>query len=78
MTGDGRTQMRPGVDRPITRADLEAKFEQLRGSTAPGETTRNVGLVAGIVAVIVLGVVVYLFGRRRGKKSRTIVEVVRA
>lgn len=78
MTSDGKTQTRPGVDRPITRADLEEKFEQLRGSTAPSGTTRNVGLAAGIAAVIVLGVVAYLLGRRRGKKSRTIVEVVRA
>ena len=78
MTTDGRTKTRPGVDRPITRADLEAKFEELRSSTAPNETTRSVGLAAGIMAVIVIGVVAYLLGRRRGKKRRTIVEVVRA
>jgi hypothetical protein len=78
MTSDGRTETRPGVDRPITRADLEAKFDQLRGSTAPTETTRNLGLTAGIVAAIVIVLVAYLLGRRRGKKRRTIVEVVRA
>ena len=77
MTSDGRTQAPPGVVRPITRADLEAKFEELRGSATPSETTRHVGLAAGIVAVILIGVIAYLLGRRRGKKSRTIVEVVR-
>jgi hypothetical protein len=78
MTSDGSTQTRPGVDRPITRADLEAKFDQLRGSAEPTGTTRNLGLTAGIAAAIVVVLVVYLLGRRRGKKSRTIVEVVRA
>lgn len=78
MTSDGSTETRPGVDRPITRADLEAKFEQLRGSASPSETTRNIGLTAGIVAVILIGVVAYLLGRRRGRKQRTIVEVIRA
>ncbi len=78
MTSDGSTQTRPGVDRPITRADLQAKFDQLRGSAEPTATTRNLGLTAGIAAAILVVLVVYLLGRRRGKKSRTIVEVVRA
>ncbi|HKF90793.1 MAG TPA: hypothetical protein VKC52_04870 [Acidimicrobiia bacterium] len=77
MMGDGGTEMRPGTDRPITRADLEAKFDQLRGSTTATETQRNIGITAVIVAGVVLVIGAYLFGRLRGRKRRTIVEVRR-
>ncbi|HEY4398472.1 MAG TPA: hypothetical protein VGO28_12450 [Acidimicrobiia bacterium] len=77
MTRDGNTDTRPGTDRPITRADLEAKFNQLRGSTTATETQRNIGLTAIIVAGVVLVLGAYLFGRFRGRKRRTIVEIRR-
>jgi len=77
MRGDGNTDTRPGADRPITRADLEAKFSQLRGSTTATETQRNIGLTAVIVAGVVFVIGAYLFGRFRGRKRRTIVEVRR-
>ena len=77
MTGDGNTGTRPGTDRPITRADLEAKFSQLRGSTTATETQRNIGLTAVVVAGVVFVIGAYLFGRFRGRKRRTIVEVRR-
>lgn len=65
-------------DRPITRADLEAKFEQLQGSvTSSTDAATSVGpaLLAG-AAVVVL-VAVYLLGRRRGKRRSAIVEIRR-
>lgn len=75
---DARPQARPGVDRPVTRADLEAKFQELRGATAPGaERARGVGLAALVAGGVLLIVVAYLFGRRKGRKRRTIVEVRR-
>jgi len=77
MTGDRNTDTRPGTDRPITRADLEAKFRQLRGSTTASETQRNIGLTGVIVAGVLLILGAYLFGRFRGRKRRTIVEVRR-
>ena len=77
MRGDGNTDTRPGTDRPITRADLEAKFRQLRGSTTASETQRNIGLTGVIVAGVLLILGAYLFGRFRGRKRRTIVEVRR-
>jgi hypothetical protein len=77
MMSDGSTEARPGIDRPITRADLEAKFRQLRGSTSATETQRNIGVTALIVLAIGFVVGAYLFGRFRGKKRRTIVEVRR-
>jgi hypothetical protein len=77
MTTDGSTETRPGVDRPITRADLEAKFSQLRGSTTETQTKRNVGLLVLVVAAVALIAGAYVMGRRRGRKRRTIVEVRR-
>ena len=77
MTRDGNTDTRPGTDRPITRADLETKFRQLRGSTTASETQRNIGLTGVIVAGALLVLGAYLLGRFRGRKRRTIVEVRR-
>jgi hypothetical protein len=77
MMRDGNTGTPPGTDRPITRADLEAKFSQLRGSTTATETQRNIGLTAVIVAGVAFVLGAYLFGRFRGRKRRTIVEVRR-
>jgi hypothetical protein len=76
--GNGNTDISPVGDRRITRADLEAKFAQLRGSTTATPTQRNVGLTAVIVAGVALVLGAYLLGRMRGRKRRTIVEVVRA
>ena len=75
---DGNTDTSPVGDRPITRADLEAKFSQLRGSTTATETQRNVGITAVIVVAAAVVVGAYVLGRLRGRKRRTIVEVVRA
>jgi hypothetical protein len=78
MTSDGRTQARPGVDRPITRDDLEAKLDQLRGATEPGaQKARGVGIAAAIAGGILLVVAAYIIGKRKGRKRRTIVEVRR-
>jgi hypothetical protein len=77
MTSDGNTETRPGGAGPITRADLEAKFSQLRGSTTATETQRNVGLTAVVVVGVALVLGAYLLGRHRGRKRRTIVEVRR-
>jgi alpha-D-ribose 1-methylphosphonate 5-triphosphate synthase subunit PhnL len=78
MTSDGYAQARPGVERPITRADLEAKFAQLRGATSSGtEKARVAGAAAVVVGGVVLVLLAYVLGRRRGRKRRTIVEVRR-
>jgi hypothetical protein len=75
---DVRPQSGPGIDRPITRADLEAKFDELRGAAEPGaEKARGIGIAAVIAGGVVLVAVAYLLGRRRGRKRRTIVEVRR-
>jgi hypothetical protein len=65
-------------DRPITRADLEAKFGQIRDATGPSaDGGRGAGLAVGVAAVAVVVVVAFILGNRRGRKRRTIVEVRR-
>lgn len=62
----------------ITRADIEAKFRQLQGDVETGmESGRDIGKVAAIAGVVVAIGIVYLMGRRHGRKKRTIVEIKR-
>jgi hypothetical protein len=68
----------PG-DRRITRADIEAKLHEIRGTAedaAPDvpESAQRTGLVAAGGALLV---VAFLLGRRRGRKKSTIVEIRR-
>jgi hypothetical protein len=62
----------------ITRQDIENKLRQVRGDVdTAGEAAKGVGtIVAGAVVVAAI-VVVYFLGKRRGKRSSTVVEVRR-
>jgi hypothetical protein len=62
----------------ITRDDLEAKFRELSGDVddkAEEAKATAVAVGAVVAAAVVLGV--FLFGRSRGRKSTTVVEVRR-
>ena len=64
--------------KPITRADIEAKLAEIGGEV--DETVSNskqMVITAGAVAVAVVIAAVFLLGRRKGKKLRTIVEIRR-
>jgi Mg2+/citrate symporter len=62
----------------VTRDDLEAKLSEIEAALGKqAEKARSKMLPIGIIGVIVLLVVVFLLGRRRGRKSRTIVEIRR-
>ena len=68
----------PGADKPVSRGDIEAKLAQIRGvaddTTEAAEGAAKTGLVvAGVGALVV----VFLLGKRRGRKKSTIVEVRR-
>ncbi len=69
-----------GVGDPdrVTRADIEAKFGELQGDVeSAGEAAKGMGIViAGVVAVVVIGVV-FMLGRRRGKRQTTTIEIRR-
>ncbi len=61
----------------VDRADIEAKLREIQeviDDTAEG--AKNVG-VAAAVGVVLLLLIVYLLGRRRGKKGSARVEVYR-
>lgn len=65
-------------EKPVTRADIEAKLAEIRGVT--DETTEMAGDAAKtglIVAGVGVVIVAFLLGRRRGRKKSTIVEVRR-
>ncbi len=69
----------PGRDGPITRADIEAKLSEIRGTAedaAPDvpESAQRTGLIAAGAALLVLA---FVLGRRRGRKKSTIVEIRR-
>jgi hypothetical protein len=68
----------PG-DRRITRSDIEAKLQEIRGTAedvAPDvpESAQRTGLIAAGGALLVLA---FVLGRRRGRKKNTIVEIRR-
>ena len=68
----------PGAGGTVTRDDIEAKLRELRGEVdTVGERAKAGAMVVGSVAAATLLVVVYLLGRRKGKKRTTIVEVRR-
>jgi MYXO-CTERM domain-containing protein len=65
-------------EKPVTRADIEAKLAEIRGvaddtTEVAGEAAKTGLVVAGVAVVVVA----FLLGRRRGRKKSTIVEVRR-
>jgi hypothetical protein len=62
----------------ITRADIEAKFRQIQGDVETGvESGRDIGKIAAIGGAVLGVFVIYILGRRHGRKKRTIVEIKR-
>jgi len=62
----------------ITRADIEAKLRAVRGEVEEaGQQAKNIGLLVGAVAAVAVVSAVYFFGRRRGRKEKTVVEIRR-
>ncbi|MGH9287765.1 MAG: hypothetical protein ACRD0V_05645 [Acidimicrobiales bacterium] len=62
----------------ITRDDLEAKFRELEGGAREQVVSaRTTIIAAGGIAVFILLLLVFLFGRRAGKQRSTVVEIRR-
>jgi hypothetical protein len=62
----------------VTRADIEAKLRQIQGDVETGmEAGRELGGMTALAGVVVALGLVYLLGRRHGRKKRTIVEIKR-
>jgi hypothetical protein len=63
---------------PITRADIEAKFGELRGDVDTRTEAAKTPAIAIAVGVAVVTVVMaYWFGRRKGKKRQMVLEIRR-
>jgi hypothetical protein len=62
----------------ITPDDIEAKFDELAGEIDDvADNSRNTAKKAAIVGLLVLIVLAFLLGRRRGAQSKTVVEIRR-
>jgi hypothetical protein len=62
----------------ITRNDLETKLREVTGDASDSVEAVKPQLLGGAVAGLILVVVVaYLFGRRRGQKRSAVVEIRR-
>lgn len=67
----------PATER-ITRDDLEARFAGLQsGIKGKVESKRNTLITAVSVGAVVLMLVVFLLGKRSGKRKTTVVEIRR-
>jgi hypothetical protein len=64
--------------RRVTRDDLESKFRELEGEARDqAESARSTVVTAGAVAVVLLLLLAFLLGTRKGRKRSTVVEIRR-
>jgi hypothetical protein len=62
----------------VTRADIEAKLQEIRGVTDTSTEVAQQAVKPALIAVgVAVVVVAFLLGRRRGRRRSTIVEVRR-
>ncbi|HEU0171145.1 MAG TPA: hypothetical protein VFR26_06835 [Acidimicrobiales bacterium] len=62
----------------ISRDDLEDMFRQLEGGAREqAESARSTVITAGVVAALLLLLLAYLLGTRKGRKRSTVVEIRR-
>ena len=67
-----------GVQKRITRADIKAKLDEMRGEveqTAEAAKTPILAIAGGVAAAVVI--VAFLLGKRRGRRKSTVVEIRR-
>ena len=61
----------------VQRADIEAKAKEIEAALQETkESAQNTAVMAG-VAVIVVVIIAYILGNRKGKAGKTLVEVYR-
>jgi hypothetical protein len=62
----------------ISRDDLEDMFRQLEGGAREqAESARSTLITGGIVAAVLLLLLAFLLGTRKGRKRSTVVEIRR-
>jgi hypothetical protein len=66
------------TDRKITRDDLEAKFREIKGGVDQRtKAAKDTAMPFAIAGGLILLLLVYIVGKRVGKKKSTIVEIRR-
>jgi hypothetical protein len=66
------------TDDRISRDDLESKFRELEGGARDQvASARSTAITAGIIGLVLLLLLSFLLGRRRGKLRSTVVEIRR-
>jgi hypothetical protein len=66
------------TDRKITRDDLEAKFREIKGGVDQrAKAAKDTAMPFAIAGGLILLLLVYIVGKRVGKKKSTIVEIRR-
>ena len=62
----------------ITKADIENKFRELTGDVDDrAEAAKSTAVTVGAVVAVAIVLGVFLFGRSRGKRRTTMIEVRR-
>jgi hypothetical protein len=62
----------------ISRDDIESKLRELRGEVdETGDNVRQYAVVAGAVVAVAVVALAFAWGKRKGKKKTTVVEVRR-
>lgn len=62
----------------VSRDDIERKLRDIKGEAGEvAESGRNYAVIAAVAVAVGVIAVAYLFGRRKGKKRTTVVEVRR-
>ncbi len=71
--------MSRGEKKPkVTRADLEAKLSEIDAELADtGDAVKPKAMAIGVGALVVILILAFVLGRRKGEKKTTIVEVRR-
>jgi hypothetical protein len=62
----------------ITRDDIEGKFRELQGEVdVVNDEVRSYAATAGAAALVLLIILAFWLGRRRGRRTQTLVEIRR-
>ena len=65
-------------DRKITRDDIEAKLRELQGEVGERAEATKVPAVAIAIGVVFVAIAAaYVFGRRKGRRRQTVLEIRR-
>jgi hypothetical protein len=74
--GKGAPSVLP--EKKITRSDIESKLRELQGEVDEGiESTKGIAVAVGVGGGVLLVLLAYWFGRRRGKKRQMVLEIKR-